>query len=83
MLTNAALYISTSLLKTNQKLKPIYVYSIAVLIAGVYVLLQEFKVHDLGGANVFDLYDVVFSCLGLILVYLYLIFKAPKHSASS
>lgn len=40
-------------------------YHIATLVAGVYVILQEFKVHNLGGNNVYDPWDVLFSVIGL------------------
>ena len=43
------------------------IYMIAVLFSAVYVLLQEFKVHNLGGNNVYDFNDVVFSIIGLII----------------
>ena len=33
---------------------------------GDYVLTQEFKLHDLGGRNVYDPYDVVASIVGLV-----------------
>lgn len=45
------------------------VYIIAVSIAGIYVLSQEFKFHNLGGNNVYDFYDVVASIIGLSLTF--------------
>ena len=64
--------------KPNLVFKEKYVYQIAVLISGIYVILQEFKVHNLGGENVFDFNDVFFSILGLIMVYFVLIKIKPK-----
>lgn len=48
------------------------VYLIATCIAGVYVLLQEFGLHNLGGNNTFDQNDVAASLLGLVVTYLML-----------
>jgi len=45
------------------------VYLIAVSMAGVYVLSQEFKFHNLGGNNVYDPYDVIASIIGLSLTF--------------
>ena len=42
------------------------VYALATLGAGIYVLTQEFKLHNLGGNNVYDPYDVVASIVGLV-----------------
>jgi hypothetical protein len=44
----------------------------ATLIAGTYVLAQEFKLHSVGGNNVYDFNDVLASILGLVVVYLML-----------
>jgi len=38
----------------------------ATALAGIYVLTQEFGIHDLGGANVVDPWDAVASVLGLV-----------------
>ena len=42
------------------------IYLLATVVAGIYVLTQEFKLHDLGGRNVYDPYDVVASIVGLV-----------------
>ncbi|GAA4272530.1 hypothetical protein U6A24_09730 [Aquimarina gracilis] len=55
-----------------------YIYIIATLLSAVYVLLQEFRIHNLGGNNVFDPYDVVFSIIGLIIGYILLIKIKPR-----
>ena len=41
------------------------IYVIAIVFSTIYVLLQEFKIHNLGGNNVYDFNDVVFSVVGL------------------
>ena len=68
------------LIKRNSNLviKEKSLYQTAVLIAGIYVILQEFKIHNLGGENIFDINDVLFSILGLITIYLALLKIEPK-----
>ena len=46
--------------------------------AGVYVLLQEFKIHNLGGNNVFNSTDVFFSILGLVVSIFLLYYIKPS-----
>lgn len=41
---------------------------IATIIASIYVITQELKIHNLGGRNVYDPYDLVASVLGLIFI---------------
>lgn len=62
----------------NSKLKEKQLYLISVLLAGVYVLLQEFKIHNLGGNNIYDPFDVVFSIFGLLTVLYILNRLNPK-----
>ncbi|WGD33984.1 hypothetical protein [Olleya sp. YS] len=45
------------------------IYILAVILAGIYVLTQELKIHNLGGNNVFDINDLIFSFVGLIIGY--------------
>ena len=47
-------------------------YTLAALLAGVYVITQELNLHSLGGANVYDPFDVGASILGLITAYIFL-----------
>ena len=42
------------------------IVSAATIVGAVYVLTQEFKIHNLGGRNVYDPYDVVASVIGLV-----------------
>jgi len=46
------------------------VYAATAFLAGTYVLTQEFKLHDLGGRNVYDPLDAVASCVGVGLMWL-------------
>lgn len=49
------------------------IYIAAVVLAAIYVISQEFKIHNLGGNNIYDPNDVLFSitglCLGFALIY--------------
>ncbi len=40
-----------------------------VAVAGIYVVTQELKIHNLGGNNVYDPYDLFASILGLVFSY--------------
>jgi hypothetical protein len=53
----------------NKKLgsiKAVHIHIIASIIAAVYVISQELKFHNLGGNNVYDPYDLLASCIGLV-----------------
>lgn len=39
---------------------------LGVTIAAIYVITQELKIHNLGGNNVYDPYDLVASITGLV-----------------
>jgi hypothetical protein len=52
-------------------------YLLTFVLAGIYVILQEFKIHNLGGENIYDPYDVLFSVIGLF-VGLGILFKTGK-----
>jgi hypothetical protein len=45
------------------------IYLIAAALAGTYSISQEFKLHNIGGNNVFDIYDVIASIIGLLIAY--------------
>lgn len=55
--------------KTIGALMDLHVHIIAVAIAAVYVISQEFEFHNLGGNNVYDPYDVIASLIGLLLTF--------------
>ncbi|AXT61611.1 hypothetical protein D1816_15050 [Aquimarina sp. AD10] len=73
-LTNVGLIANAKILKTNE----IYIYSIAIIFASIYVILQELKIHNLGGENVYDHYDVLFSVVGLLITFIFLVIDKPK-----
>ena len=54
------------------------IYCAAVVVTAIYVVSQEFKLHNLGGANVYDPFDVVFSVVGLFLAYWLLQILKPQ-----
>ncbi len=61
---------------------PQVIYPIAILLAGSYVILQEIKVHNLGGNNTYDPNDLMASVLGLFftgfLLYRFGLFQSPS-----
>lgn len=61
-----------------KNIKNAHIYIIVTLLAAAYVILQEFKIHNLGGRNIYDPYDVLFSVLGLIVTYALLNFLQPQ-----
>ncbi len=52
-----------------KSIKTTYVYLIALILASVYVITQELTLHNIGGNNVYDPYDLVASIIGLTLTY--------------
>lgn len=49
----------------------------ATILAAIYVILQECKIHNLGGNNVYDPFDVVFSIIGLLAAFAILAIMRP------
>lgn len=50
-------------------IKNVWLYAGVLFVASIYVITQEFKLHNLGGRNVYDPFDVVASVIGLVLIY--------------
>lgn len=44
------------------------IYFLSIFLASIYVITQEFRVHSIGGNNIYDPNDVVASVLGLALM---------------
>lgn len=78
VLTGIGLLINQRWLGPSIRLGEKYIYILAVFLAGVYVILQEFKIHNLGGNNVYDPYDVAFSIVGLLAGYGIVLLVQPK-----
>ena len=81
-LTAIGLYINSKMLPLERQLKHHLIYIIAVIITAIYVLTQEFKIHNLGGNNVFDINDVLFSGIGLLVGYIIILWIQPKANRS-
>lgn len=50
-------------------IKDNYLYLVAVGLATIYSVSQEFKFHNFGGNNVYDPYDVIASLIGFVMTY--------------
>jgi hypothetical protein len=69
ILTGIGLYLNIKIFNPNKQIRLKIIYLAALILAGIYVISQEFKLHNLGGNNVFDENDVIFSLVGLIIGY--------------
>ncbi len=77
--TYVLLYLNLRSLRWSEKA----IYLIATFLAGVYVITQEFKIHNIGGNNIFDPYDVLFSIIGLLIGLGIILSIKPKFTAST
>ncbi|MFK7811673.1 MAG: hypothetical protein AB8B59_04210 [Maribacter sp.] len=77
LLTNIGLFSKHKFLKAPSNITETHIYLFAVLLTALYVLLQEFQIHNIGGNNVYDPFDVLFSVIGLITVYVMLRYIKP------
>lgn len=68
-LTGIFLFVNYTWISKDKRLQNKTLYRIAIIISTVYVITQEFKIHNLGGKNIYDPYDVLFSIIGLALGY--------------
>lgn len=50
-------------------LSDITIYTFSTIFAGIFVITQEMKIHNLGGSNIYDFNDVVASVIGLIVIF--------------
>jgi len=55
-----------------KNLSNIAIYTLSTILAGIYVITQEMKIHNLGGENIYDFNDVVASVIGLIFIFVML-----------
>ena len=55
-----------------------WIYLVAALLTCIYVTTQELKIHNLGGNNVYDPNDLIFSFVGLIFGYAIILMIKPK-----
>ena len=49
---------------------PVLLNLLACVLAAIYVITQELKIHNLGGRNVYDPYDLIASILGLLFTFM-------------
>ncbi len=69
LLTGILLQLKHRFNKKMGLIKDEYFYLLAVGLASIYSVSQEFKFHDFGGNNVYDPYDVIASLIGLGVTY--------------
>ncbi len=65
VLTTSLILIVLSRRFSKVQLNGIFIYFLSFVLAGIYVISQEFKLHNIGGNNVYDPMDVIFSVIGL------------------
>ncbi len=82
LLVNLGLYGNQMFLKPTIRFKEHVIYKVSILVAAIYVILQEFKIHNLGGRNTYDPYDVLFSVMGLVIAYVLFHYLKPKMHAT-
>ncbi|WP_299675219.1 hypothetical protein [uncultured Dokdonia sp.] len=81
-LTAILLYIRSKTTRIKAQIKVTSIYFIATTLSAIYVITQELKIHNLGGNNVFDTNDLLFSVVGLLTGYLIILQIQPKISIS-
>jgi len=77
-LTMLGLYLGRGKVINNNLL-----YIAATVLAAVYVITQEFKIHNLGGRNIYDPNDVIFSIVGLVVGYILIYRIKPTIKSDS
>ena len=60
------------------QIRPKTIYIVSVLFAGIYVITQEFKIHNLGGNNVYDKNDLIYSVIGLLIGFSIILWLKPR-----
>lgn len=53
----------------KESIKETTIYLIVLIISALYVIPQELKIHNLGGRNVYDPYDLIASIIGLLMTF--------------
>jgi len=78
ILTGIGLYLNLRVLSKKRRIGRNLLYAIVPIIGGIYVITQEMKIHNLGGNNVYDINDIIFSVVGLLIGYLFIIVTKPN-----
>lgn len=88
VLVNGLRYVNEAYISNQYRFKQLPIHLLGHGLAAVYVITQELKIHNLGGANVYDPYDVLFSVIGILTSY-YLLQRItlpldtqPNHSCT-
>ena len=76
-ITFIALYVYRRWVVDQKRAHVWTIYIGATILAAIYVILQECKFHNLGGNNVYDPVDVVFSIIGLLVAFAILAIMRP------
>jgi uncharacterized membrane protein YdcZ (DUF606 family) len=66
VLTMILLVLKSNFPKKTKNINANTIHWIALIIASIFVITQELKLHNLGGRNVYDPYDLIASIIGLI-----------------
>lgn len=66
VVVNGLLYINEVWISQRYRMRRISIYLLGHGLAAVYVITQELKIHNLGGINVYDPNDVLFSVIGIL-----------------
>lgn len=81
-LTGLGLFLNDRFLQNRVKEK--WIYLMAAVVTAVYTITQELKFHNLGGENITDPNDVLYSIIGLVVGYMMVLLKKPKiHTVRS
>ena len=64
------LYYLQSKVALLQSFSSVLLNLLACVLAAIYVITQELKIHNLGGRNVYDPYDLIASILGLLFTFM-------------
>ena len=78
ILTCLGAYLNRRVLNEKWQIGRNPLYALVFIIGSIYVITQELKIHNLGGHNVFDENDIVFSIFGLITGILIVISVKPQ-----
>lgn len=76
-LTYIGLFLNNKFYSSSNNANGVFFYTLVTLIAGIFIITQELNYHSLGGENVYDPYDILFSLIGLITSYLIIIILKP------
>ncbi len=71
-------YINHKWISPGKHVDPKWIYFFSTVLAAIYVITQELKIHNLGGNNVYDPYDILFSIVGLVIGYIIVLKIQPQ-----